>query len=316
MNQDYRLFELLSDGEFHSGELIAKEFGVSRSRVWALINSLEKKGVQISRVRGRGYRYGGGSKLIDTDYLRQALAGIDLHYSVELESTNEFARTIKPKQCALVLTEYQTSGKGRRGRQWSSGFGQNLMFTMKVNEYDSVHGLEGLSLVVGHSIVTAVDNALGLNVQVKWPNDILYKDNKIAGVLIEIQGDLTGACNLMIGVGLNVNDEPELVDRKDVTSLKGAKNKTINRTGLLLNIVKQIQIDLARFQASGFTEFKDSWNAFDAYRGQVVMVTQGDRKIVGVSKGVNDKGALILVLEGSEELLVHGGEVSLRKLND
>ncbi len=314
-SQDYNLFELLSDGEFHSGELIAENFGITRSRVWSLINSLENKGVLISRVRGKGYKYNGGSKLLDVPKISDALSGLQVNYIVECSSTNDMARDEAENQIKplLAVSEYQSGGRGRRGRAWASDFAHNLTFTYMIPNFYTENGLEGLSLVVGYSIARTLSEKFNVGVGVKWPNDIFINQLKLAGVLVEVQGDITGSYNLMIGIGLNVNKLPKLDDRIDVQSLNRVLGKAIDRSALLIAIIKNLMEDIDTFSRLGFVEFKSKWNDLDVFSNQEVQVQQGDRTVVGISRGVDSSGALILEHNGCNTL-VHGGEVSLRKV--
>lgn len=312
MDKDLKLFELLSDGEFHSGEVIAKLFGVTRSRVWSLVNSLEEKGVIVSRVRGKGYRYRGGSFLLDSNHIEQKLSPLALYYFPSITSTNDIAREYlkTSDQPLLVVAEHQTGGRGRRGRQWASCYAHNLLFTYGVPRFSAMQGLEGLSLLVGLTLVDVVNASLGVDAKVKWPNDVLINGAKLAGVLVEIQGDIGGDYSLIIGVGLNVNETPS-VDDREVTSLMKKYGRAINRSELLVAFVDELRRNINLFCLEGFSSFSGRWNEMDAYRGCQVQVEQGGEILVGLSRGVNANGVLDIEVEG-ELRSVHGGEVSLR----
>jgi len=316
MDQDLKLFKLLSDGKFHSGEVIAQSFGVSRSRVWALVNSLEEKGVIISRVRGKGYRYNEGSSLLDVTYLQKALPELIAYYSPIMTSTSDVAKDYsnKQQQPLLVTTEYQTGGRGRRGRLWASCYAHNLMFTYAIPEFNANKGLEGLSLVVGLSLAKVLNQEYSLGVQVKWPNDLLVNNEKLAGILVEVQGDISSSFSLLVGVGLNVNELPEVIDRK-VVSLRKLLGCSVGRSELLVKLVNQLQKDLQEFRVSGFSQFKDEWNQLDAYHSKQVYIDQAGKKTYGISCGVTETGALLLNL-GDDRVEIYGGEVSLRVADD
>jgi BirA family biotin operon repressor/biotin-[acetyl-CoA-carboxylase] ligase len=316
MDKDQKLFELLSQGEFVSGEILAKSFGVTRSRVWSLVNSLEEKGVDISRVRGRGYRYRGGSSLLSVSKLESGLTDLPVYYFPTLTSTNDVARDYVKNSLGplLVTTEYQTGGRGRRGRAWASCYAHNLMFTYAIPKFNSMKGLEGLSLVVGVTIASVVNQIYGVKAQVKWPNDLMLEGAKLAGILIEVQGDIGGEYSLLVGVGINVNETPAVEDRM-VESLASVLGKPIDRSELLIELVNALQKNIEAFSQSGFSEFKDIWNGLDAFRGESVFVDQAGTKITGKALGVSDSGALLLEV-GNDIREIHGGEVSLRLSDD
>lgn len=316
MDQDLKLFKLLSDGKFHSGQVIAKSFGVSRSRVWALVNSLEEKGVVISRVRGKGYRYNEGSSLLDVPFIQKALPDLIAYYSPIMTSTSDVAReySSKQQQSLLVTTEYQTGGRGRRGRLWASCYAHNLMFTYAIPEFNARKGLEGLSLVVGLSLAKVLNAEYDLGVQVKWPNDLLVNNEKLAGILVEVQGDISSSFNLLVGVGINVNELPVVADRQ-VISLRRLLGSSVSRSDLLVKLMRALEKDIQIFRESGFSDFKNEWNELDAYRSKQVYIDQAGNKTYGVSCGVTDAGALLLDL-GDKCEEIFGGEVSLRAVDE
>lgn len=316
MDKDLKLFELLSDGEFHSGEVIAKHFGVTRSRVWSLVNSLEKKGVQVSRVRGKGYRYRGGSFLLDADELERHLESLPLYYFPSITSTNDVARDYlrTSEQPLLVVAEHQTGGRGRRGRQWASCYAHNLLFTYGIPNFNALKGLDGLSLVVGLTLVDVINKTLQLDAKVKWPNDLLINEAKLAGILVEIQGDIGGAYALLIGVGINVNETPAVGERQ-VTSLMEEFNRPVDRSSLLICFIKELEKNIEVFKQDGFSSFYKRWNAMDAYQGRLVQVEQGGQVLLGTSKGVDRNGVLLVESDGVLHS-VHGGEVTVRTVDE
>lgn len=312
MDQELQLFRLLSDGEFHSGQVIASKLSVSRSRVWALMNVLQDKGVVVSRVRGKGYKYRGGSSLLDSGRIQASFPTMPLYYSPTMTSTNDVAR----EHCnsnnvpLLVTTEFQTGGRGRRGRSWLGSYAHNLMFSIAIPEFSATKGLDGLSLVVGMTLAKVLLKSYDVDVQLKWPNDLLVKDAKLGGVLIEIQGDIAGQYSLIIGAGLNVNVSPEIVGR-DATSISCINLKPIDRTDLLIVLVSELKAALLKFCENGFSAFVGQWNEMDAYLNRDVRVDMAGRDLFGISKGVNASGALVIDT-GKDLVEVHGGEVSLR----
>lgn len=317
MTKDYKLYQLLSDGEFHSGEDIAEEFGVTRSRVWGLINSLAAKGVVISRIRGKGYRIRKPSLLLDDQKIAASLKNkCRLVYEAECESSNQISKSQIGAYASpiVVATEYQTSGRGRRGRNWQSGYAQNLMFTYVQPSFAVCNGLDGLSLVVGLAIAEVIKGISCAPVSLKWPNDIQIGDAKLGGILIELQGDLAGDSNLFIGIGLNVNQAPDDIDRS-VVSLSQYASLPIDRSELLIQVISKLMDYLTRFKETGFAGFKTEWSELDAYIDMPVTVYRGDEVINGISRGVDERGALLLDIDG-QITSFYGGEVSVRKVNE
>ena len=317
MSKDFKLYQLLSDGEFHSGEDVADEFGVTRSRVWGLINSLSEKGVVVSRIRGKGYRIRKPSQLLNEEIISASLKNkCFVVYEPSCDSTNKIAKSqvgayTKP---LVVTTEYQSAGRGRRGRNWHSGYSQNLMLTYVQPSFNVRNGLDGLSLVVGLAIADVIKSLSSAPVSLKWPNDIQIGDAKLGGILIELQGDLSSDSNLFIGIGLNVNQSPDDLDR-EITSLSQYMPAPVDRSELFIKLIDTLIEYLARFREIGFEGYMAEWKKFDAYINLPVTVYRGDEVINGISRGVDSKGALLLDIDG-QITPFYGGEVSVRKVNE
>lgn len=314
------LLRLLSDGQFHSGNVVAATLGVSRTAIWKQVKLLEAIGLEVFSVRGKGYRIPGGVDLIDGARLekalhQQALSSIEcLQLSVCSGSTNSDAMDAfrHGYHRALCVTEQQTQGRGRRGRTWASPFAANLCFSLAWRFSVGVAALEGLSLVVGMAIRSALAE-LGLsNVTLKWPNDVLVELKKLAGVLIEVSGDTSIESQVVIGIGVNVAMPAKMASEIDQpwTDLR-SQGLVCTRTDLLIMLLKHLLPALSEFEKRGFAHFKQRWNDADAFKGQVVCVKTLSQSWEGVCQGVNDSGALLL--KGASGLqALHGGELSVR----
>lgn len=318
------LLPLLADGEFRSGQDLANALGVSRTAVWKQVNKLAMEtGLVIDSVKGRGYRIPGGLELLDAEKIAAALkpeASALLSSLVVLESvdsTNAEAlrRAEAGSVAGLVCTaEQQTSGRGRRGRQWVSPFASNLYLSLLWEFTAGAAALEGLSLAVGVAVARALEASALPAVQLKWPNDILHNGAKLGGVLLEMTGDAAGICQVVIGVGLNVNMPEEAArgidqDWTDIRTLSGGAHP--GRNALLAAMLDEL-LPLARhFEADGFGPWRAPWQALDAFDGERVMLQAGTTQVAGVARGVDQRGALVLeTAEGRQAF--YGGEITLR----
>lgn len=315
MNQT--LLTLLADGQFHSGSDLAKCCGVTRAAIWKHIKSLGELGIHINSIRGRGYRIPGGLDLLDSQNLKKQCAPSNLTLTLlnSTESTNQDVQRLIAEgvNYPLVVSEYQRGGKGRRGRAWVSPYAANLYFSLGWPFTGGVAALEGLSLAVGLAVHDALKSLGVEGVMLKWPNDILLDGRKLAGILIEIGGDLSGDCAAIIGVGLNVNmpvDSAEFIDQPwaDLSQLRAIG---VSRTDILSAVVTHLADMLAEFEHQGFAPMVERWQAANAYQNEVVKLIIGDREIFGTCRGVDASGALRLHTESGEQLF-QGGEVSLR----
>ena len=315
------LLTLLADGQFHSGSDLAKCCGVTRAAIWKHIKGLGELGIQINSIRGRGYRIPGGLDLLDVQTLNKHFASSNLTPTLlsTTESTNRDVQRFIAEgvKYPLVVSEYQTGGKGRRGRTWVSPYAANLYFSLGWPFSGGVAALEGLSLAVGLAVHDAL-RSLGVEgVSLKWPNDILLNGRKLAGILIEIGGDLSGDCAAVIGIGLNVNmpvDSASAIDQP-WTDLSELRAKGVSRSEILSTVVNQLTDMLAEFELKGFAPLVNRWESANAYQNEVVRLIIGDKEILGSCSGVDASGALRLLTEAGEQVF-QGGEVSLRGVSN
>lgn len=318
------LVEMLADGEFHSGEALGRKLGLSRAAIWKQIQLLNDLGMDVQSVRGRGYSVAGGIELLDRRVIEDLFTAHDININVLAEmavsSTNDIAMRLvreNPSKPVVVIAEQQTAGRGRRGRQWQSPFGRNLYLTMGYPFNSGAAALEGLSLVVGLSVVRVLSRVFPqLPLGLKWPNDIWVADRKMGGVLIELAGDLDSACSAIIGVGLNLAPIPKQL-AKDIdqpwTDLMSEQGNPFSRNELVAAIAVQLYKDCCVFSESGFQNFISDWGKYDALSERQVRLTVGDHTVEGVCLGVSRRGALCLNVDGQVQEF-HGGEASLRPL--
>lgn len=321
----------LSAEVFLSGEQIAQRLGCSRATVHNAIRAAQEAGVTVHAVHGRGYRLASPVSWLDADRLSQVFSprGITWRHLDQVGSTNalmlEWAASgvthdapERASHRSLVTAEWQTQGRGRRGRDWHAGLGSGLMFSFLWRSARPAAQLSGLSLAVGVALVKGL-RAMGLaNAQVKWPNDIQVASAKLAGVLIELAGDrfasdMLGPSTAVIGVGINVSGGEGLTRQvgQPVTDLQ-AYLGPVDRNVLLLHLIEALDADLARFECDGFAAFHDDWHACHAHQGQPVCIQAAHGEAIsGVALGVDAQGALLLETPVGVRSF-HSGEVSLR----
>lgn len=317
-----RLLEILrqlSHDEFQSGEAIAARLGCSRATVHNAVSQGVAAGLEVHAVKGRGYRLGEPVSWLDPAALAASLAaqGLALEYADVLESTNTHLLATsqdEARQRIVALAEWQTGGRGRRGRQWHAGLGGGLQFSLRWRSALPASGLSGLSLAVGVVLVQVLRDMGLAGAAVKWPNDILLDGAKLAGVLIELGGDMLGPSTVVIGVGVNVLGAARLREQvgQPVTDL-GEHLGAVDRNALFLRLVSALDQGLRRFEAAGFAAFRQAWQDCHAFQGQAVRLTGMRDEVVGRALGVDEQGALLLETEAGV-LSFHSGEVSLRGL--
>lgn len=315
-----QLLHILADGEFHSGEDLGLRLGITRAAVWKRLQCLAAMDIPVEASRARGYRIVDGMDLLDK---ARILSCIEPHASTfignflcleEVESTNTFLL-----ECGghgdVCVAERQTAGRGRRGRPWFSPYGRNLYLTVRWHFHQGVAGLEGLSLAVGVLLAETLDQ-LGIgNIALKWPNDLLCADKKLGGILIEVGGDLTGECVVVIGVGLNVFMSAVLADgdqriSQPWTDLKqqgfsGSRNQLC---GAILSVLLPA---LKNFSEVGFAAYRERWESRCAFLSSPITILLPTGGCDGILLGVDYQGGL-RVLTANGETTFSGGEISVR----
>jgi BirA family biotin operon repressor/biotin-[acetyl-CoA-carboxylase] ligase len=317
------LLAILSDGEFHSGEDIGASLGVSRAAVWKQLKKLEALDIPVHSIKGRGYRLPEAVQLLNMSALEEQGCPVDKFSSFDvqlsLDSTNNHMMKVAEEnglQRHICFAEMQTSGRGRRGRTWVSPFARNLYFSMLWPFSQGIAAIQGLSLAVGLAIHRAI-NELGVGgAQLKWPNDILAKDangfSKLGGILIELTGDMSDACQVVIGVGLNLDVRIQDMTHIDQAAI-GLKQlgSEEDRNVIAATVVSHLVDMLEQFEKEGFASLTEEWNEANAYKNVPVRLVLPSSEIPGVCQGVNEKGELVLQTETGLQVF-NAGEVSLR----
>ena len=322
----FPVLSILSDGKFHSGEAIAKNFNVSRVLIWQVIAEAEKLGVEIFSVRGKGYSLSHSIQLLDEVKIKQSIGEMASWINIKVfdvvDSTNNFLMQEAPKaypHASCVAANIQTSGKGRRGRQWQSSLGENLTFSFLWRFTKGTSALSGLSLAVGVSLIRSLKKINLKEALLKWPNDILVKDDeaykKLAGILIEVQGDMDGQSAAIIGVGINLKLSKNQLAKIDQPAIGISQciEDEIDPNQILGIIIKDLTEVLAQFELNSFESFKDEWQSYDAFHDQSISISSSDGGMIsGKEHGVNNTGALEVITEGGIKTF-SSGEVSIRK---
>jgi len=317
----YRVLKLLAAGDFRSGEILADTLGVSRGSVWHSVRELEAAGLEIYRVRGRGYRLRQPLSLLDATELTHHLGRharrlvLELVDSVGSTNTLALARALANAPVGTVIVaEWQTAGRGRLGRSWQAGIGGALTFSVVWRFAQGAGFLSGLSLAAGIALARALKTLGVADAGLKWPNDVVWRGRKLAGILIEMQGDALGPSCAVIGIGVNVRLS-EAVRRqigRAATDLETACGRMLDRNAVLARVLIELTSVLEAFAREGFAPLRAEWQRHHAWQGRSVSVTLPDgRRESGVARGVDKDGTLIVAARAGLRRY-HSGEVSLR----
>jgi BirA family biotin operon repressor/biotin-[acetyl-CoA-carboxylase] ligase len=316
------LLSLLADGQTHSGQSLADTLGVSRTAVWKQVRKAGEEGYVIETVRGKGYRLVTLLDLLDAGGILKELPAelaprISLEVHDELDSTN--AEVIRHRgrrgsnALLICIADHQTAGRGRRGRQWQSPPGKNLYVSLGLTFRGGFSMLDGLSLVLGVAVAEALEKRGASDVRLKWPNDVFIGGSKLAGILVELQGELEeGVVHVVAGIGINVHmSHAEGVDQAWTSLARAMPENHWQRNQIAADVIASVLAAADRFADVGFAGFRQEWQARDIFLGRALEAADG--KLSGIGRGVDDQGNYLIEVEGrSEPEQVRAGEISLR----
>ncbi len=320
-----RVFAALSDGRFHSGEELAEGLGVSRSAVWKAGNALRELGATLHAVRNRGYRLVAVSEPLDPGKIRELLSRsvrdrvqkLDVAWSVSSSNTVLLDRPFPPNGwCEAFLAEYQTAGRGRRGRTWLAPPGGAVCLSVSWTFRDVPADLGALSLVIGVCSLRALASLGVEHAQLKWPNDVLVSERKLGGILIELRAESAGPACVVIGVGLNVSLGAPLLESLAATGvaatdLVSAGLERPSRNEIAAVLLTHYVRGLIEFEKEGLRPFSEEWKQADALRGRPVTVQALDGNTKGLARGIDLHGALLVETPQGLKKFV-SGDVSVR----
>lgn len=239
----------------------------------------------------------------------------------QTDSTNSAIQRLSPgrQHAHAIVAECQTGGRGRRQRYWHSPAGGNIYLSLGWRFEREDAGLSSLPLVVAISVCGALERTGLTGHGIKWPNDILVNGEKLAGILVEMQSNGTGPALAVIGIGLNVRmPEPtekeaaSVIDRPwtDLVTQLDAGHAGINRNWVISLLLEELLSALQRFEKGGFREFRSSWEDLDLLRGRRVELKVSGRSLLGIARGVDEIGGLLMEIEGTGLQVFHSGEAS------
>lgn len=311
------LVDVLADGDWHSGEALAADAGITRAALSKRVERLREWQLDVESRQGLGYRLSAPIERLDAAAL-QAAAAMRVAVATVIDSTNTQLLTADAADDPqALLTELQTAGRGRRGRQWISPFGANLYLSIAWSWASWPRDLSALSLAVGVACVEALESFGVDSVRLKWPNDLLVGGRKLGGILIEHRGEAGGACRVIIGIGLNLRMAPAQaagvtqawINLDEVCAQNDAA--PISRNALAAALLRTLHTHLSRYARDGFDAVAPIWSRLDASRDAPVRILHGDSHFDGTARGVDPDGALrVETPDGIQR--VHAGEVSLR----
>ncbi len=317
----FPLLRLLADGRFHSGEDLARRLGRTRATVSEALKSARELGLEVFSVPGRGYRLATPVEFLDAARIVPALgaeaARVRLTLLDEADSTSTRLAALAQQGApsgTCIAAEWQSAGRGRRGRAWQSAPGASITFSLLWRFERGPGHLAGLSLAIAVAASRALERCGVEGVGVKWPNDLVAGWKKLGGILVETSGDLLGPTAAIVGVGVNYRLGEALLARIDQPAVDVASLADVppSRNDLLAALVAELVLALERFEREGFAAFRAAWKARHAYAGRRVTVLRPDcAPRAAEVLDVAEDGALVVSEDGRASRLT-AAEISLR----
>ncbi|WP_158380175.1 bifunctional biotin--[acetyl-CoA-carboxylase] ligase/biotin operon repressor BirA [Candidatus Williamhamiltonella defendens] len=309
----FRLIRILSTGDAYSGKQLEEYLEISLSVLNQHIQTLRHWGLEIKFQTIKGYYLLSPIELLDEKKILRDLPEGRIKVLALVDSTNQYLldniETLRSGDACVA--EHQTAGRGRRGREWVSPFGQNLYLSMFWRLERGTASAVGLSLVIGILITEVLHNLGGLDIRVKWPNDLYYRDKKLAGVLVELLGKKFKPAQVIIGMGLNINNTLSNKGIEQNWSHLKEAGITIDRNKLTVLLLLKLRSQLIVFEKTGLSTFISKWNELDNYLNRPVKLILGNQQIQGISRGIDQYGGLLLETKGGIKTY-QIGDISLR----
>ena len=307
-----------------SGAELAHQLGVSRAAIWARIEELRGLGYDIEASPHQGYRLISVPDVLHAEDLvsrlgKTSVIGRDIRVFEATASTNDIVEKLARdgvKEGVVVFAESQTRGRGRLGRKWVSPARQGLWFSVLLRPRLQPQEVTRITIAAAIALVRALDSTAGVRAEVKWPNDILLRGKKVAGVLTEMSAELDSVKQVILGIGVDVNqsagDFPAEL-RRLATSLRLETGRSLLRAELATAILRELDRDYARLADGQFEAVADEWEARCTTLGREVIIQVGDRRLQGRAESLDTDGALLLRTQHGHLERIIGGDVSVEK---
>ena len=316
------ILRLLKENDAYiSGQQLCERFHVSRTAVWKVIEQLKKEGYQIEAVRNKGYRLIDSPDVMSRAEIESLMnttwAGKKVVYYDETDSTNNQAKAYGEKgeeHGTLFVADMQAAGKGRRGRVWVSPAGSSIYMTILLHPDVLPTKAPQLTLVMAMAVAEGIRKVTGLETKIKWPNDIIVHGRKVCGILTEMSTEIDYINYVVIGVGINVNQEtfPEEI-RDTATSLKIETGSSVRRSVLIATIMECFEQFYEVFMTTeDLSGLQERYNAMLVNLGREVRVLEPGNEYEAHALGINRTGELIVRTPDGQEKEIYAGEVSVR----
>jgi len=315
--------------EYVSGEQLSTILGVSRTAIWKVINELKEEGYVIESSSKKGYRLSPNSDVLNSfeisEELKTKVLGRNIVYLDSVDSTNNYAKKIALEGCGegtLIVADRQTGGRGRLGRDWISPGKKGIWMSLVLRPDIPFEEVQMVTLAASVAVVQALFEVAQIEAGIKWPNDIILDGKKVCGILVEMNMEIESINFLVLGIGLNVNQQKEdfpeeLLDR--ATSLKmyleaTGVQKLLKRSEIIAAILLKFEEIYDKVKGGAFEEILSEWKKYSVTLGREVSIIYKNEQYRGIAQDLTKDGKLIIKCEDGSVKEVFSGEVSVRGL--
>ena len=313
------LAKLKENEGYISGEELSKNFGVSRTAIWKHIAELRGDGYNIESSSKKGYKLAGIPDLLDGRELvipdGQLMGSKIVHFD-EIDSTNNYAKKIANEGCrhgTIVIAEKQTLGRGRIGREWKSSNSEGLWFTIVLRPDLEPEDVQIVTIAASVAVVEGISESQGIVCGIKWPNDIILGDRKLAGILTELSAEPGHVNYVVVGIGININQssfDDEI--RNKATSLKLHTGKQVSRVKVLESILTRFENVYNMILQGNTEEILDKWSKYSVTIGKEVKIIYKHMEYTGIAQSIASDGKLVVKCDDGEVRQISAGEVQVR----
>ncbi|BAW30949.1 MAG TPA: biotin--[acetyl-CoA-carboxylase] ligase [Methanothermobacter sp.] len=316
---NYRILEFLHEnrGKFVSVQDIASKLDLEPGKVLETLEILEDRGYKFEKS-GKGYRLKEPEGDLSPSKIKEALEtsyiGCEIYCFDEVDSTNIIAKELAEddaKEGTIVIAKTQTRGRGRRGKKWISprgGIWMSIILRPDIPPAEAPH----LTLITGVAVAKTLKREFGLDVGIKWPNDILIGEKKVCGILTEAHARFNTIEYIVVGIGIDTNVDVDLFPeefREGATSLKRELGRDVDSIDLIGKLLVEFEKVYDDFRDGRFPEILNEWRRFSRTIGSYVEIRKQLGEVVrGEAVGVNNEGALILELDNGKLRKIVSGE--------
>ncbi len=317
------LEKLKQHKEYISGEELSELFNVSRTAIWKHINELRKEGYNIVSSTKKGYSLVEPPDLLDSRELQIPTGQIIGHELVrfsEIDSTNNYAKKIASEGCqhgTIVVADKQTRGRGRVGRDWKSYNGEGLWFSVVLRPDLEPEYIQIVTLAAAVAVVEGIFENQGIVCGIKWPNDIILNNYKLGGILTELSAEPEHINYVVVGIGINVNQDENGFDddiKNKATSLKLHTGKCSSRVRLLESILSKFEQIYSEVIQGKTQEIINTWGKYSVTLGKEVKIILKGTEYIGLAQSITEDGKLIVKCNDGEVREISSGEIQVRGL--